>query len=67
MDKIRDCRGKWVCSIDPFSGIVEHKYRKIRSTVYLPYNVPYILECNGTRTIVIRKSSGNYSVESAEL
>lgn len=67
MDEIRDCRQHLVCRVNVRTGVVEHSYKRCFTQTVLPIGGQYVVELEGTRTVVTRVNETALSVESHQL
>lgn len=63
MDEIRDCRQHLVCRANARTGVVEHNYKRCFTQTILPIGGQYVVELDGTRTVVTRVNETAFSVE----
>lgn len=66
MEDIRDCNGHLVCKAEPSSGNVEAAYKRQLTKTTLAVGAKFIIERDGVRTTLTRKSNTKISVDSYE-
>ena len=66
MENIRDCKGHLVCKVEPSSGSVEAVYKKQLTATTLAVGAMFIIERDGVRTTLTRKSNMEINVDSYE-
>ena len=67
MQDIHDCKGHLVCKGEPTSGLVEAIYKRQLTMTHLGIGGEFIVEREGIRTIVTRKSWYEFKIDSFEL
>ena len=66
MEDIRDCKGRLVCKAEPSNGNIEAAYKRQFTKTTLAVGAKFIIERDGVRTTVTRKSSTEMNVDSYE-
>ena len=64
LQRIDDCKGRWVCSADPETGLVEFKYKKVIASCIIPIGEEYKIQRDDTVTVLRRISPEEIRSES---
>lgn len=62
MKQYRDNLGRCVCYADAFTGVVEHEYKKVKTTTTVPIGGEYSVERDGIITILKRVDTIEFHV-----
>ncbi len=66
MEDIRDCKGRLVCKAEPTDGTIEAAYKRQLTKTTLAVGAEFVIEREGVRTTVTRKSNSENNVDSYE-
>ena len=66
LQRVDDCKGRWVCSADPETGLVELKYKQVAASCIIPIGEEYKIKIqrDDTVTVLRRVSSDEIRSES---
>lgn len=64
LQRIDDCKGRWVCSADPETGLVELKYKQVAASCIIPIGEEYKIQRGDTVTVLRRVSPDEIRSES---
>ena len=64
LQRVDDCKGRWVCSADPETGLVELKYKKFAASCIIPIGEEYKIRRDDTLTVLRRVSPDEIRSES---
>lgn len=67
LKKITDCKSRCVCYADAATGLIEHEWKRVRTTTRIPIGEEYRIERDGTVTILRRISTEEFEVTSYEI
>ena len=54
LKRFDDCKGRWVCSADPETGLVELKYKQVATSCIIPIGEEYKIQRDDTVTVLKR-------------
>ena len=64
LQRVDDCKGRWVCSADPETGLVELKYKQVAASCIIPIGEEYKIQRDDTVTVLTRISPDEIRSES---
>lgn len=64
--EIKDIKNRCVCFVDDATGIVEHEYKKVKTTTTVAVGTEMIIERDSTITKLKRVSPDMFEVEKTE-
>lgn len=65
--KYTDCKNRCACYADAATGLIEHEWKKVRTTTCIPIGGEYRIERDGTVTILRRISTEEFEIQSYEI
>lgn len=54
LQRFDDCKGRWACSADPETGLVEHKYKNVRISCHIQVGEEFTIRRDDTITVLKR-------------
>ena len=64
MEILRDCNGRIACKGDAATGLIETLYKGHKTRTKIPIGEKFIIEREGTMTIITRINNTSFHVES---
>ncbi len=61
---IKDCKGHCACFADAATGVIEHKWKKVKTSTRISIGGEYRIERDDTVTIIRRINSKEFQVMS---